>query len=248
MLFASVGNYNYERLNGYKVLFGKINIKKWMLLKTDSTDIPLIDGSNYFLNRGSGLILAYYSLKYFQGNNKVVNQNFFIEINKAILAVGDSFLILIKKYNYSYSERIKITNELNKDIFPIPSMKRLYIEALKWKLKPHFDSHTISKKQKEIKINSTINFFSDFFLWFESERHNIKFKDWIDYSSKITNIEKVKPLELSKKIVLILLKNPTSLFKFQNIKKIFKNYFSVKLSLMSQILFLQSMITKILGN
>ena len=61
LFFAKKNNANYERYNGYKLLYGKIDIQKSMP-KQSFDKIKTTDGTNYFLTRGSGLILAGYCL------------------------------------------------------------------------------------------------------------------------------------------------------------------------------------------
>ena len=81
---------------------------------------------------------------------KFILQNLDIEINKAILAIGDSYLIKNNKYHYSYNQRIKHANELTfNDISNGNEVKLMYINALNWKLKPIFSySKKINSNQK----------------------------------------------------------------------------------------------------
>lgn len=236
LLFSKMNNANYERYYGHQILFGDIDIKKRML-KPSHKKIKLIDGATYFLTRGSGLVLARYCLDKFKNNNqKVLNQNFYIEINKAILAIGDSYLIKHSKYHYLYSERLKtVENLMFNDILNGNKIKSLYIEALIWKLKPVFRDDTYEIQSKE--WYNVVNIYSEYFLWFESERLNINFTNWNEYFEKIFLIQKPDYNMFFRKTVLRILSNPTYVFKIFRPNNLDFNGFAIKLSIMTQILF-----------
>tara|TARA_B110000902_G_C14294871_1_gene582900 strand:+ start:4625 stop:5851 length:1227 start_codon:yes stop_codon:yes gene_type:complete len=236
LLFAKMNNANYEMYNGNKILYGYIDIKK-IMLKQRHDKIKLVDGANYFLTRGSGLVLAGYSLmKYAESPPKLILENLEIEINKAILAIGDSYLIKKTKYHYLYNQRIKHAQELSfNDVDNGNEIKKLYINALHWKLKPSFSS--ASRKIKIEKLIYTINIFSSYFLWFESKRLNNNFKSWLDYSSQIIILQKVDLNFVFRKTVLGFLKNPKKFTKNLITNKITFNDFAMKLSIMPLVLF-----------
>lgn len=236
LLFAKMNNANYERYHGHKLLFGSISIKKRML-KPNYKKIKNIDGTNYFLSRGSGLVLSAYCLnKYSVNTPKVIVENFEIEINKAILAIGDSYLIKNKKYHFLYTQRIKNAKQLSfSDIENSSEIKQLYIDALNWKLKPSFKYQ--NKTIQIEKLKHILNLFSKYFLWFESERLNKNFSDWINYSEQIIHLQKIDLNFLFRKSVLDFLNNPKNFFKRFNFNKITSNALAVKLSIMTLILF-----------
>ena len=236
LLFSKKNNACYERYNGYKLLWGNIDIRKRML-KPNVKKIKIIDGTNYFLTRGSGLVLAGYCLREFNKNvPKVILENFEIELNKALLAIGDSYLIKNKKYHFSYEQRKTHAKQLNFcDIDNGAEIKELYLNALDWKLKPSFKyekNNTQIKKFKHI-----LNIFSTYFLWFESKRLNTNFSEWIDYSKRIIHLQETDTNLLFRKSILDFLNNPKDFMKNIINSGNYSNSFSIKLSIMSLILF-----------
>ena len=236
LLFSTKNNASYEKYYGHKVLYGAINIKQWMR-KPIASQLDLIDGANFFLNRGSGLILAYYSLLISNHEtSQIIKENIAIEINKAVLAMGDSYLIMKGYYHYSYSKRLMIAKDIE---FLVPSLgatiRELYIESLIWKLQPNFTD--IGVKNNKERIITIKNIFSTYFLWFESKRHTQIFLNWKDYSQSIIKLQSSNWNIQIRKIVLQILKNPTYILNIDATRELLKNDFGIKLAIMSSILF-----------
>jgi len=177
----------YEIKNGYKTVYGNINLPKIMPC-LNAENLPIFDGTNYFRTRGSGMLL---SAIYFLTNSldsPKIRENFQIEIQKACLAMGDALLLLDKQYHYSYQERLRrIKNfKSNNEVVPEHLLKKI-IELYCWgserKLKPLFEwtgNEAMVEKWFEVR-----EIFGEFFLWFESGRLNKNFKNWLDYSEYI---------------------------------------------------------------
>ncbi len=204
---------NYELLLGHKVLFGNENPCKFMP-DYMANDIPLIEGTWLFRNRGGGLLLA---AKYFMKNGNISlekRENFIIECNKALLAIGDSILLSRRKYHHLYSERLNIINQI--DITDIPShesIKSSYINALKQKLRPDFKQYeTIDLRKWWFEV---VKLFSTFFLYFEGVRLDREINSWLEYSSfsKLENKLDIKEL------LRYFVRNRQSGFNFKALKK-----------------------------
>ena len=121
--------------------------------------------------------------------DELLKQTFFIETNKAILAMGDSFLILKSKHHFSYKRRREIAMDLEFSDAPHGEIiKAEYLKALNWKLRPEFnwkgqDYHI--KRWFEVQ-----KLFSAYFLWYESTRLKKNFSDWLEYSKYLVNHRK----------------------------------------------------------
>lgn len=178
---------NYELLHGHKVLYGDVDLFN-LMPNYESDDIPMKEGTVYFLNRGSGLLI---SAKYLgdEGMVPLENwENFIIECQKAIMAIGDSFLILNGDYHYSYPERMRRFQEL--ELSDVPNAQRilsLYIDAMNNKIYPDFSKYDdLPPFGWWLDIRKI---FGEFFLLFESKRLGTTINDWMDYSEKIGSYE-----------------------------------------------------------
>lgn len=177
----------YEIKNGYKTIYGSVNLSKLMPdLKADN--LPIFDGTNYFRSRGSGMLLP---ALYFLTNNldhPKIRKNFQIEMQKACLAMGDAILLMARQYHYSYQERLHRvkTLEKNNNIVPerlLGKVTTLYCWGSERKLRPSFEwagNKAMIEKWFEVR-----NTFGEFFLWFESKRLNKGFRGWLHYSDYI---------------------------------------------------------------
>lgn len=189
----------YEIKNGHKVLYGSIDLKR-IMPQLSVEKLPLIDGTIYFLSRGSGLLIpALYFLPGYRVKFKD-RENFIIELDKACLAMGDAILLMNKKYHYSYQERAKTVAAMS--FSEVPSggtVQRLYREAVKRKLYPNFAWP--GDKEMIEKWFETRDLFSGFFLWFESQRVHKQFSDWASHTyfiKKQTRISFFSPVNLKR--------------------------------------------------
>jgi len=101
--FDQISIANYEILNKNIVIFGeplrnkKINPKK----------IPLFEVTRLMLNRAGGMLMAKLVLEDYK-DNRDVKRFVYIQCMKAILALGDAYLLLNKKYDSSYEQRMGV--------------------------------------------------------------------------------------------------------------------------------------------
>lgn len=177
----------YEIKNGYKTIYGTLNLTR-IMPRLEAENLPVFDGNNYFLNRGSGMLLpAIYSLTNNLDNPKL-RENFQIETQKACLAMGDAILLMAKQYHYSYQQRLqrfKIFEKYN-NVVPEHLWKKvstLYCQSSERKLRPSFE--WTSNEEMVEQWSDVRNTFGEFFLWFESKRLNKNFRNWLDYSSYV---------------------------------------------------------------
>ena len=173
---------DYEICNGYKVLYGEMDLKRIMPSLPAQRLSPL-DGAIYFSNRGSGLLIP---ALYFMLNETIApghQENFQIEVDKVCLAMGDAFLLWKRQYHYSYVERRRRITEGRIAVeAPAGELVQVqYLEAVERKLRPRFDWPGDERMiQRWYYVR---DLFSQFFLWFESLRLRRSFADWEAYSS-----------------------------------------------------------------
>ncbi len=181
---------NYEVLKGHVLLYGKEDPCQYMP-DYKAEDMPLFEGTWLFRNRGAGMLIA---ARYFLDNGGIIREekreNFVIECSKAILAIGDSILLLKRQYHHLYQKRLEITKKL--DLSDIPDASAIiprYIEALNQKVKPDFERF-YSRDMVEwwFEIAEILD---KFYRYFESQRLRANFRDWIEYAGLKNSEHKV---------------------------------------------------------
>ncbi len=158
---------DYDLAYGHVVLFEK-NIIFKKVPKYESSQIPIFEGTWLLRNRGIGLLLASF---YISGNTIAAEKTeyFYIEINKAILAMGDALFILKGKYVCSYAERSRQFDELCDEHVPNHEfLIQLYKDASHYKLFPCKDMHT-TYNCVEL-YNMVCELYCEFFLYYETNR------------------------------------------------------------------------------
>jgi hypothetical protein len=180
---------HYEVKWGHKVVYGAVDLKR-MMPKLESKNLSIFDGTIYFFNRGSGLLIS--ALSYFKGclHERKFQENFELEIQKACLAMGDAYLLHAHKYDVSYRTRLENFQELVKlDEHGIPlgllrKVSDLYCAAVEKKLQPAFSwrgADLMMGRWFEVR-----HVFSEFFLWYEGNRLRREFNDWVSYSDYVS--------------------------------------------------------------
>lgn len=132
------------------------------------TDIPPFEGTWLLRNRGLGLLLA---RLYFQNGEipAIKSENFYIEITKAILAMGDALFILSGRYVCSYTERAARFHELAHNRFSsMPELSRLYPLAAQYKLRPRVSMYPDMPPMTL--WHHIVRLYVTFFLFYESQR------------------------------------------------------------------------------
>jgi hypothetical protein len=95
---------SYELYHGYHVFYGE-DLLAPVAARIPVERIPLWEGTWLLRNRSIGMILA--GLYFLGGRSPgdANRENLWIEANKAVLAVGDVFLLAQGRYHWSYVER-----------------------------------------------------------------------------------------------------------------------------------------------
>ena len=172
---------NYEVLVGHRVVYGETDPCGWMPA-WKASDLPLFDGIWLFRNRGLGLLMARMYLELGHGGLAASDrENFFIECNKARLAMGDSILLAKGIYHGHYRERLRLARVLRQE--GADGMEPVldgYVDGLEQKL---------WTEERHLHIDDPMGFwrgiaemFRGHFLWFESRRLGTTVRDWEHYS------------------------------------------------------------------
>lgn len=177
---------NYEVKNGHVLIWpqgpgaAKQNPARHMP-HWQAEDIPLFEGTWLFRNRGLGLVLA---ALYFNRDMSIAprdRKNFIIECNKALLAIGDSLLLLKGQYHHLYARRLGIIQGLYLGGIPDgENLRQAYIKALKFKLNPDFDAFDHMDLTQY--WYRTLDMFEKFFHFFEQFRLGSSFESWTVYA------------------------------------------------------------------
>ncbi|MGA2990431.1 MAG: hypothetical protein ABSD88_08140 [Candidatus Korobacteraceae bacterium] len=188
---------HYEIAAGHQVVAGNPDISQ-CLRGPDPRSLPAWEGTNYFRNRGSGLLIA--ALHMLDGlGEESIRRNFDIELQKACQAMGDALLILCRVYHFSYRERRSRFRQLGGSPAGIPPdlLRRVrpwYEWGVSRKLRPSFeDCGTEELSRRWFEIRDT---FGTFFLWYESARLRRKFLDWEDYARHVRAVGAAEPFML----------------------------------------------------
>jgi hypothetical protein len=142
-------------------------------------DIPAFEGTWLLRNRGVGLLLA--SL-YLDGEalREEKREYFHIEINKAVLAMGDALFLLAGRYTCSYAERAARIREVAPDRFEHRDrLLSLYAEAVQYKLAPR--DALIPTAPPASLWRDIAALYLPFVLYYESRRLGERFRTLPEY-------------------------------------------------------------------
>ena len=174
----------YEIKHGHEIIYGDLNLYGIMpSLKPEK--LPVFDGTKYFQSKGSCLLIAAIYFLTNKISEREIREDFQIEMQKACQAMGDSLLLMIKQYHYSYSERLRRFNliEDKDDVIPkqlLAKIRPLYQWGVEKKLRPSFEwSGNEEMIQRWFELRDV---FGEYFLWFESKRLKKHFESWPQYS------------------------------------------------------------------
>ena len=175
---------HYEIAEGHQVVYGDMDLRK-VMPRLDSRRLPLYEGTNYFRNRGSGLLIAAVYFLTDGLKNSKNRRNFQIELQKACQAMGDACLLRAEQYHYSYQERLCRFHELENDKLGVPvdlfqQVGPFYQWGMMRKLRPEFD--WTGDEEMICKWFEVQRTFDKFFLWYESKRLGCDFQGWDEYA------------------------------------------------------------------
>jgi hypothetical protein len=145
-----------ELREGHIVIYGDKYIPD-ILPDYDLHDLPRSEGLRLLLNRGAGLLFARQRLG--QENLRVEDRDFIgRNLNKTVLACGDVFLLLRKKYCLSVRERLALLEKLDLEL------AKPYRRAVQFKFLPEIYSieelHVLLKDVMDLFEKQCLHFFS----------------------------------------------------------------------------------------
>lgn len=172
---------DFDLKYGHRLLYGKSNpadVMPWYCPQ----DIPAFEGTWLLRNRGLGMLLAYL---YFTDDNGTLPdaklENFYTEVNKAILAMGDALYLLHGEYTCSYAERAANFSRYADCGFPLmEELSKLYLLAVSYKLLPQ--QHMFPDIAPLALWHQVNALYGALFLFHESKRLNIPFLSLEDYA------------------------------------------------------------------
>lgn len=133
----------YELKFGSRVVFGNPRVLDTIPLDGPK-DIITSEGISLMFNRLDGLLRNFHPRYFTRPPSYLKRRILIFETIKAILACGDSLLVLSHKYHYSYRQRVKTLRETisldHKDFLKAnPKFMQDYEEATNFKLAPQFE-------------------------------------------------------------------------------------------------------------
>ena len=173
----------FDLQSGHRLLFGDRDPVD-LMPALSASDIPVFEGAWLLRNRAIGLLLANFYLR--DGElDPDKREYFYIEINKAILAMGDALFILKKCYTSSYAERARQLSILDADGVPNwVEVKALYRAAARHKLFPGDDMYPdIHPAALWLQVNRLL---TEFLLYYESCRLDVSFTSIADYLARFS--------------------------------------------------------------
>lgn len=158
---------DYDLQHGHLLLWGEADPCAAMPRLT-AGDIAPFEGTWLLRNRGIGLLLARLYLD--RGAlTEGERENFYIEINKAWLAMGDALWILAGRYTVRYADRAAAFDTLRDLAWPEHGLLADgYRQACEYKLRPV--SAPYPGVDLETLWDAVVGLYSRFFLWFEGRR------------------------------------------------------------------------------
>jgi len=145
-----------ELREGHVVIYGDKEVLD-ILPDYDLHDLPRSEGLRLLLNRGAGLLFVRQRLeqeKISAGDRDFIGRN----LNKAVLACGDVFLLLRRKYCLSVRERLALLEEL------APELAAPYRRAVRFKFSPEIypvqKLHELRQEVMNLFEKQCLHFFS----------------------------------------------------------------------------------------
>jgi hypothetical protein len=192
---------NYELLSKSIIALGNQNILQEMT-PCDINQLPISEGTRLLLNRGMLLIYSKERLAQETPLTEDERQQLIKYILKAMLAIGDSYLLTSGQYHYSYLEkieRINKTTEIKLQNFEL--LRQKYLEAVDFKMKVDFTIY----RGRDIKtwLDESLKIYEEYFRWFEEKRLQTGIPSWNLYQQLISKNSFPKSfLRLAKNVLL----------------------------------------------
>ncbi len=175
----------YELKNGYQIFYGDEQILVQMP-DYEGSEIPIMEGLKLLLNRAAGLLLAQRRIEHRSQLNCDDREFVFRNIQKAIQAAGDAYLMTKNNYHYSYQNRQKLLTKYSEDeIIDKNDFIELYHKSIQYKLKPFSIENSMSQL-KEL-LDKIFPVYEQFYLKAFAEYFGSQKLDWQEYLELISS-------------------------------------------------------------
>ena len=159
---------DYDLRHGHLLLWGDADPCD-VMRPFRADEIPAFEGTWLLRNRAIGLVLARLYLDLTGALRPEHVENFYIELNKSALAMGDALWILSGRYDVSYATRKAGFKDLARLGYPaFDALSRLYDQAAEYKLRPVEGQYPGQSPQSLWLTLAQAHV--DFFCWHESRR------------------------------------------------------------------------------
>ena len=166
----------YEIRNGHKLLYGRLPFK---IRSFPARLLPLYEGTRYFRTRASGLVIARLILDSAWMPARERLEFAFLEINKAILAMGDAYLLRNRCYHFSYSKRREVFSQRWRKFNMPRDIAAAYLDALAEKLTMNLER--LHRMDMDNEWHVVVTRLIREFLKFESARYGSLFQTLAEY-------------------------------------------------------------------
>lgn len=174
----------YELKNGYHVFYEDDQILVQMP-DYEGSKIPIMEGLKLLLNRAAGLLLARRRIEHRSELNCDDREFIFRNIQKAIQAAGDTYLMTKNNYHFSYQKRQKLLTKYGDDeIIDQNGFIDLYHKSIQYKLKPF--SIESSRSQLKKLLEQIFPIYEQFYLRAFAEYFGNPIMDWQKYLELIS--------------------------------------------------------------
>ncbi|NQZ56963.1 MAG: hypothetical protein HRT88_05770 [Lentisphaeraceae bacterium] len=174
---------DYEMQAKSIIPYGNQNILQEMPFY-DVDKLPPEEGSRLLLNRGILLLYDKFALLRQESFSAKEREKLIKYLFKALLAMGDSYLLANKTYDYSYSKKIAWIKKIKKSPFPkFDALRKSYLEAVEFKMRVDFSRY--DKRDLKAWLEESIELFESYFRWYEEKRLGQAITSWKEYESLI---------------------------------------------------------------
>lgn len=174
---------DYDLQHGHRLLWGRSDPCAHMPA-LGPRDIAPFEATWLLRNRGIGLLLARLYLDRGALHDED-RENFYIEVNKAWLAMGDALWVLAGRYTVCYADRAENFDALrDQDCPDHDELAAGYRQACAYKLRPVADPYPGG--DAAVLWEAVAQLYGRFFLWIEGRRLGLAFADlpayarWLD--------------------------------------------------------------------
>jgi len=159
---------NFEMKQKSIIVWGNTKILD-LLPEYNASEIPIVEGTRLLVNRGILLVYCRRALEEQEAVTKHEREKLIKYIFKALLAIGDSYLLISNAYSYHLSTRKRWITELDSSSFSMfDSLKAGYIQALGFKIKVDYNEY--NRYNLNSWLDDTITLYKCYYHWYEELR------------------------------------------------------------------------------